>query len=122
MIELVMKVCDASKNVEVCVADEGALEVATSCQQKVSVLPTEGPSSLNGMAERIIEMLEKYQEQPHLLDRHLNAIVTPLLSAARDKTPTEVSHRLFRLLYVITKVIVCAHILVDIPSRKRMVV
>ena len=51
------------------------------------------------------EILEKYQEQPELLDPHLERIVIPMIAQLREgHLDTEARHGVFRLLYIVTKV------------------
>ncbi|XP_003464966.2 tubulin-specific chaperone D [Cavia porcellus] len=55
--------------------------------------------------ERFRVIMDKYQEQPHLLDPHLEWMVTSLLDIAQDKTsPGTLVHLAFKFLYIITKV------------------
>ncbi|KAG3268215.1 tubulin folding cofactor D [Ictidomys tridecemlineatus] len=49
--------------------------------------------------------MDKYQEQPHLLDPHLEWMMNLLLDMVRDKTsPAALVHLAFKFLYIITKV------------------
>ncbi|TPX38881.1 hypothetical protein SeLEV6574_g07547 [Synchytrium endobioticum] len=67
---------------------------------------------LNQMLATLIHILEKYQEQPHLLDPHLQEITLPTVLHLRlyisnppiNPTRTICIHRLFKLLYSLTKV------------------
>ncbi|XP_012511897.1 PREDICTED: tubulin-specific chaperone D [Propithecus coquereli] len=55
--------------------------------------------------ERFRVIMDKYQEQPHLLDPHLEWMMNLLLDMVRDKTsPTALMHLAFKFLYIITKV------------------
>ncbi|NXW84811.1 TBCD protein, partial [Alopecoenas beccarii] len=55
--------------------------------------------------EKFIGIMDKYQEQPHLLDRHLEWMMNSLLDIARDKgSPPLLVHLAFKFLYIITKV------------------
>uniref|UniRef100_A0A8B9FJ50 Tubulin-specific chaperone D n=1 Tax=Amazona collaria TaxID=241587 RepID=A0A8B9FJ50_9PSIT len=50
-------------------------------------------------------IMDKYQEQPHLLDRHLEWMMTLLLDIVRDNgSPPPLVHLAFKFLYIITKV------------------
>ncbi|XP_047614362.1 tubulin-specific chaperone D isoform X2 [Phacochoerus africanus] len=58
-----------------------------------------------GALERFRVIMDKYQEQPHLLDPHLEWMLNLLLGFVRDKTsPAELVHLAFKFLYIITKV------------------
>uniref|UniRef100_A0A669QG59 Tubulin-specific chaperone D n=1 Tax=Phasianus colchicus TaxID=9054 RepID=A0A669QG59_PHACC len=49
--------------------------------------------------------MDKYQEQPHLLDRHLEWMMNMLLDIIRDSgSPPVLFHLAFKFLYIITKV------------------
>ncbi|NXM87156.1 TBCD protein, partial [Oenanthe oenanthe] len=55
--------------------------------------------------ERFIGIMDKYQEQPHLLDRHLEGMMNSLLEIVRDSgSPPLLVHLAFKFLYIITKV------------------
>ncbi|NWV20149.1 TBCD protein, partial [Origma solitaria] len=55
--------------------------------------------------ERFIGIMDKYQEQPHLLDRHLEGMMNSLLDIVRDsESPPPLVHLAFKFLYIITKV------------------
>uniref|UniRef100_A0A8C5YCS2 Tubulin-specific chaperone D n=1 Tax=Microcebus murinus TaxID=30608 RepID=A0A8C5YCS2_MICMU len=55
--------------------------------------------------ERFRVIMDKYQEQPHLLDPHLEWMMNLLLDMVQDKTsPTALMHLAFKFLYIITKV------------------
>ncbi|NXF07394.1 TBCD protein, partial [Smithornis capensis] len=55
--------------------------------------------------ERFIGIMDKYQEQPHLLDHHLEGMMNSLLDIVRDKgSPPPLVHLAFKFLYIITKV------------------
>ncbi|XP_032285686.1 tubulin-specific chaperone D isoform X3 [Phoca vitulina] len=58
-----------------------------------------------GALERFRVIMDKYQEQPHLLDPHLEWMMNLLLDIVQDKTsPTDLIHLAFKFLYIITKV------------------
>jgi hypothetical protein len=52
--------------------------------------------------------LQRYQEQPELLDPHIEAMVTPMMDMIRrlmnDPTSQAVCHRVFRVIYTLAKV------------------
>ncbi|NWU62501.1 TBCD protein, partial [Pterocles burchelli] len=55
--------------------------------------------------EKFIGIMDKYQEQPHLLDRHLEWMMNSLLDIVWDKgSPPPLIHLAFKFLYIITKV------------------
>ncbi|XP_064378527.1 tubulin-specific chaperone D [Dromaius novaehollandiae] len=55
--------------------------------------------------EKFIVIMDKYQEQPHLLDRHLEWMMNSLLDIVRDSgSPPLLVHLAFKFLYIITKV------------------
>ncbi|XP_059006169.1 tubulin-specific chaperone D isoform X2 [Mustela lutreola] len=58
-----------------------------------------------GALERFRVIMDKYQEQPHLLDPHLEWMMNLLLDLVQDKTsPADLVHLAFKFLYIITKV------------------
>ncbi|XP_072259692.1 tubulin-specific chaperone D [Pyxicephalus adspersus] len=55
--------------------------------------------------QRFIVIMDKYQEQPHLLDPHLEWMLELLLDIIRDRTSTPILfHLAFKFLYIIAKV------------------
>uniref|UniRef100_A0A8C3XTC1 Tubulin-specific chaperone D n=1 Tax=Chelydra serpentina TaxID=8475 RepID=A0A8C3XTC1_CHESE len=55
--------------------------------------------------EKFIVIMDKYQEQPHLLDSHLEWMMHLLLDVVRDnRSPSPLVHLAFKFLYIITKV------------------
>ncbi|XP_062448054.1 tubulin-specific chaperone D isoform X2 [Rhea pennata] len=55
--------------------------------------------------EKFVVIMDKYQEQPHLLDRHLEWMMNSLLDVIRDSgSPPLLVHLAFKFLYIITKV------------------
>ncbi|NWT72432.1 TBCD protein, partial [Prunella himalayana] len=55
--------------------------------------------------ERFIGIMDKYQEQPHLLDHHLEGMMNSLLEIVWDSgSPPPLVHLAFKFLYIITKV------------------
>lgn len=62
-------------------------------------------SSLELCEERFGVLIDKYQEQPHLLDPHLDGLLSELLTIAMSPaTETTLTHQCFKFLYKITKV------------------
>ncbi|XP_070417334.1 tubulin-specific chaperone D isoform X2 [Equus przewalskii] len=58
-----------------------------------------------GVLERFRVIMDKYQEQPHLLDPHLEWMMNLLLDIVQDKTSSaDLVHLAFKFLYIITKV------------------
>ncbi|KAI5277353.1 Tubulin-Specific Chaperone D [Manis pentadactyla] len=58
-----------------------------------------------GVLERFRVIMDKYQEQPHLLDPHLEWMMNLLLDVVQDETsPVDLVHLAFKFLYIITKV------------------
>eukprot|EP00794_Sanderia_malayensis_P017380 gene17380-19119_t len=54
--------------------------------------------------ERLTTICNKYQEQPHLLDKYLESMIKALLEIARDASvPEPAFHQAFRYLYLMTK-------------------
>nr|XP_020641570.1 tubulin-specific chaperone D [Pogona vitticeps]XP_020641571.1 tubulin-specific chaperone D [Pogona vitticeps]XP_020641572.1 tubulin-specific chaperone D [Pogona vitticeps] len=55
--------------------------------------------------EKFKGIMDKYQEQPHLLDPHLESMLNSLLSIIRDEaSPPSLIHLSFQFLYIISKV------------------
>ncbi|XP_024902820.1 tubulin-specific chaperone D isoform X2 [Pteropus alecto] len=62
-------------------------------------------SAREGVLERFRVIMDHYQEQPHLLDPHLEWMLNLLLDIVQDKTcPADLVHLAFKFLYIITKV------------------
>ncbi|XP_036079778.1 tubulin-specific chaperone D isoform X3 [Rousettus aegyptiacus] len=62
-------------------------------------------SAREGALERFRVIMDHYQEQPHLLDPHLEWMMNLLLDIVQDKTcPADLVHLAFKFLYIITKV------------------
>ncbi|XP_053767028.1 tubulin-specific chaperone D isoform X2 [Desmodus rotundus] len=58
-----------------------------------------------GALQRFRAIMDKYQEQPHLLDPHLEWMMNMLMDIVQDKTsPADLIHLAFKFLYIITKV------------------
>uniref|UniRef100_A0A6I8SRF3 Tubulin-specific chaperone D n=1 Tax=Xenopus tropicalis TaxID=8364 RepID=A0A6I8SRF3_XENTR len=55
--------------------------------------------------QRFVVIMDKYQEQPHLLDPHLDWMLNSLLEIIQDKaSPPVLFHLAFKFLYIISKV------------------
>jgi hypothetical protein len=55
--------------------------------------------------QRFVYILDVYQEQPHLLDPHLENILGKLISLVRrEESSMELKHACFKYIYVIMKV------------------
>ncbi|XP_044794683.1 tubulin-specific chaperone D isoform X3 [Bubalus bubalis] len=62
-------------------------------------------SAREGALERFRVIMDKYQEQPHLLDPHLEWMLNLLLEFVQNKTsPADLVHLAFKFLYIISKV------------------
>ncbi|XP_042304355.1 tubulin-specific chaperone D isoform X2 [Sceloporus undulatus] len=58
--------------------------------------------------EKFKVIMDKYQEQPHLLDAHLECMLNVLLDIVRDEaSPSSLIHLAFQFLYIISKVRGC---------------
>ncbi|XP_036125871.1 tubulin-specific chaperone D isoform X1 [Molossus molossus] len=58
-----------------------------------------------GALQRFRVIMDKYQQQPHLLDPHLEWMMNLLLETVQDETsPADLVHLAFKFLYIITKV------------------
>ena len=80
---------------------------ATEFRALVSSLATPAATIATAIAatDAAILILEKYQEQPNLLDMHLEVNVQSLLlSIRRVTTDNVVRTEMYRLLYTVTKV------------------
>ncbi|KAM4664656.1 tubulin-specific chaperone D [Discoglossus pictus] len=61
--------------------------------------------SMEVCTQRFIVIMDKYQEQPHLLDPHLEWMLDLLLEIIRDEqSPPPLYHLAFKFLYIISKV------------------
>eukprot|EP00048_Salpingoeca_helianthica_P006781 m.102538 g.102538 ORF g.102538 m.102538 type:complete len:1182 (+) comp14122_c1_seq1:62-3607(+) len=70
-----------------------------------SLLRVTTPEEADKLVQQASTLLNKYQEQPVLLDPHLEGLVQPLLLHIRAATvPNAVLDELYKLIYVITKV------------------
>jgi hypothetical protein len=74
-----------------------------------------------GAYERFTYILSNYQEQPHLLDSHLDSILSKLISIVRNGESVELSHAAFKYVYVITKVRGYKVVVKHLPHEVRLV-
>lgn len=75
---------------------------------KISVQKQNNPTDIRLVEknwQRFSFILDQYQEQPHLIDSHLDGLLTKIISIVRDEgLHYEVKHVAFRCLYFISKV------------------
>uniref|UniRef100_A0A8C1N149 Tubulin-specific chaperone D n=1 Tax=Cyprinus carpio TaxID=7962 RepID=A0A8C1N149_CYPCA len=63
------------------------------------------PVSREATIEKFVVIMDRYQEQPHLLDPHLEWMLNILLEMIRnEKSPPLMVHLCFKFLYIISKV------------------
>ncbi|XP_042198429.1 tubulin-specific chaperone D isoform X2 [Callorhinchus milii] len=63
------------------------------------------PSATEMASQKFTVIMDKYQEQPHLLDPHLEWMLNMLLDLVRDeRSPPSLLHLAFKFLYLISKV------------------
>ncbi len=61
--------------------------------------------AFEGLEERFRFLFDKYQEQPHLLDKSLGKLLEDLLRiAVAQNSPQTLTNKCFKLMYIITKV------------------
>lgn len=91
--------------------DEGpsnTLEQFTELEQVLEMIDTMKACDAPGFEkdyEQYTEILSRYQEQPHLLDPHLNLLLERLLAKVRNRALSEGEiHAAFKYMYIITKV------------------
>ncbi|XP_054742594.1 tubulin-specific chaperone D [Anastrepha obliqua] len=91
--------------------DEGpsnTLEQFTELEQVLEMIDTMKDCDAPGFEkeyEQYTEVLSRYQEQPHLLDPHLNVLLERLLARVRNRAlPEGTVHAAFKYLYIISKV------------------
>lgn len=74
-------------------------------EQMIADLKTNHDKNFEKSYEIFSNILSRYQEQPHLLNPHLAALIEQLLDTIRTKdVPTTLFHAAFKYLYQITKV------------------
>jgi hypothetical protein len=71
--------------------------------------------------ERFTYILNTYQEQPHLLDSHLDSILNNLISIVRNAESVELKHAAFKYIYVMTKVRGYKVVVTHLPHEVRLV-
>ncbi|GJQ72923.1 hypothetical protein Trydic_g1566 [Trypoxylus dichotomus] len=55
--------------------------------------------------ERFLDILKQYQEQPHLLDSHIEEILNTMITIIRSKEASlKLKHEIFKYMYVVIKV------------------
>lgn len=60
---------------------------------------------LESQYEKLYAILKQYYEQPHLLDPHLDKILTKFMTFIRDKdSPVDLKHATFNYMYQIIRV------------------
>ncbi|NXJ05114.1 TBCD protein, partial [Odontophorus gujanensis] len=78
----------------------------------------EDPVAREVAVEKFIVIMDKYQEQPRLLDRHLDWMMNMLLDIIRDSGSSPVLfHLAFKFLYIITKVRGYKHFIRQFPHE-----
>jgi hypothetical protein len=72
--------------------------------------------------ERFTYILNQYQEQPHLLDPHLDSMLDKLISIVRhEESSVELKHATFAYLYFIMKVRGYKVVVTRLPHEVRLV-
>lgn len=73
--------------------------------ENIKKLPDAPQSNVERAYERFIYILGQYQEQPHLLDSHLDFILNKLIALVRDpENSLQVKHFTFQYMFVIVNV------------------
>ncbi|XP_061386956.1 tubulin-specific chaperone D [Musca vetustissima] len=100
-----MMQCDEIKDEE---GPSNTLEHFTELEQVVQMIDAIQGTDAAGFEkdfEQYTEVLSRYQEQPHLLDPHLELLLQKLLQKIRDRSlPEPLMHAAFKYLYIICKV------------------
>lgn len=87
-------------------------------EQMIADLKVDHDKNFEKSYETFSNILSRYQEQPHLLNPHLPALIEQLLNAIRAKdVPTTLFHAAFKYLYQITKVRMYKVILKFLPHE-----
>ncbi|KAM4691322.1 tubulin-specific chaperone D [Rhinophrynus dorsalis] len=92
------------------IASGNILETFTECQETRGLIGSlrtvcEELVSREVCTQRFIVIMDRYQEQPHLLDPHLEWMLNLLLEIIQDKSsPPVLFHLAFKFLYIISKV------------------
>jgi hypothetical protein len=72
--------------------------------------------------ERFVCILDRYQEQPHLLDPHLDTVLNKLISIVRnEESSIELKHATFKYLYIVMKVRGYKVVVTHLPHEVRLV-
>ncbi|CAB1350255.1 unnamed protein product, partial [Coregonus sp. 'balchen'] len=85
----------------------GGFTESTEIRALISNLPEvhENIVTLESAIERFLVIMDRYQEQPHLLDPHLEWMLNLLLDLIRsEQSPPLLVHLGFKFLYIISKV------------------
>ncbi|XP_029584980.1 tubulin-specific chaperone D isoform X4 [Salmo trutta] len=85
----------------------GGFTESTEIRALISSLPVvhENIVTLESAIERFLVIMDRYQEQPHLLDPHLEWMLNLLLELIRsEQSPPLLVHLGFKFLYIISKV------------------
>lgn len=84
---------------------ESFVSEAGEVRRMLGRLGAEDAAEADAAAEAVCRTLEKYQEQPELLDAHLEEMVVPVMDLVRsDMRSTPRTHRCFRVVYALCKV------------------
>ena len=66
---------------------------------------TSSQSATERAYEKFVDILNRYHEQPHLLDSHIDELLNEMIFIVRDPgNSTEVVHETFKYMYVVIKV------------------
>lgn len=96
---------DAEALAQACVLSE--FTESTETRALISSLPDIHHDTVSREAtiEKFVVIMDRYQEQPHLLDPHLEWMLNMLLEMIRsEKSPPLLVHLCFKFLYIISKV------------------
>lgn len=96
---------DAEVLAQACVLSE--FTESTETRALISSLPDIHHDTVSREAtiEKFVVIMDRYQEQPHLLDPHLEWMLNMLLEMIRsEKSPPLLVHLCFKFLYIISKV------------------
>lgn len=66
---------------------------------------TSSRSIIERAYERFLDILKQYQEQPHLLDSHIEDILSSMITIIRSQeSDMKLKHEVFKYMYVVIKV------------------
>uniref|UniRef100_A0A8C5C847 Tubulin-specific chaperone D n=1 Tax=Gadus morhua TaxID=8049 RepID=A0A8C5C847_GADMO len=85
----------------------GGFSESDEIRALIASLPeiSENAATKEVATEKFLVIMDRYQEQPHLLDPHLEWMMNMLLDIARnEKSPPPLLHLGFKFLYIISKV------------------